>query len=332
MNNETKFYLKTASQDDTLGIMLYGPIGQGESGVSAANVIAALGSVKGYKNVTMHINSPGGDLFEGTSIFNALRSLGKPVHVVVDALAASAASLVAMAGDKITMNPGSVMMIHEAQALCMGYSTDMKKMGEVLDTVTSAAADVYVTKTGIAKNKILAYMKAETWMNADDAVAKKFADNVGTEAKVTNSFDLSRFKHTPEELKIPEVVAGVEVVPKITNETSLQSRINDFQEALDEKFPSGTSGWPAGLYWAVEVFSNNAIVAQTNDNDEYFRVSYTVDANDEVTIGDTLQPVERTWVPSASVTARVAEMNAKKVEAFDDTDLRLKRVQIAQRS
>jgi ATP-dependent protease ClpP protease subunit len=153
-----------------------------------------------YSDITVRINSPGGDAFEGVSIHNVLRSAGKPVNVVVDGLAASAASIVAMAGDTRVMNTGSVMMIHEAMALAMGNAADMTKMAETLTTVTGAIADIYVSRTGLPKDEVLAMQTMETWMSADEALAKGFATATGSAPAVKNSYDLTKFRNAPVEL------------------------------------------------------------------------------------------------------------------------------------
>ena len=170
-------------------------------------------------------NSPGGDLFEGVAIHNLLKATGKPVNVNVLGLAASAASLVAMAGDTCTMQLGSQMMIHRALAMAAGFSDDMRKMADTLDQVSDSAADLYVARTGLSKDKVLDMMKAETWMSADQAKANGFATAVSKDqAKVSNSFDLSMFRNVPAELKNeaePEVVVEVETPKKRSKSHSM---------------------------------------------------------------------------------------------------------------
>jgi ATP-dependent protease ClpP protease subunit len=194
---EKNRFFNSAKADDGLTLSFYDAIGSdifGE-GITAQAVSDAL---KGdFKSITVRLNSPGGDAFVGTAIYNLLRSCSKPISVIVDGMAASAASIVAMAGDTITMNTGSVMMIHEAQALAIGDEDLMRKMADTLNKVTGTIADIYVAKTGLAKEKVLAMMKEETWMNGEEAVANKFATSVGKDAAVKNEYDLSVFKNVP---------------------------------------------------------------------------------------------------------------------------------------
>lgn len=204
------------SSGDSLSLDIMDVIGNDwfGNGVTGQAVSDAIKNAASYKSITLNINSPGGDLFEGVAIHNLLKATGKPVNVNVLGLAASAASLVAMAGDTCTMQLGSQMMIHRALAMAAGFSDDMRKMADTLDQVSDSAADLYVARTGLSKDKVLDMMKAETWMSADQAKANGFATAVSKDqAKVSNSFDLSMFRNVPAELKNeaePEVVVEVE--------------------------------------------------------------------------------------------------------------------------
>jgi ATP-dependent protease ClpP protease subunit len=193
MNNTNRFF-NSAKKDDTLTLSIYDVIGAdffGE-GITASQVQDALQG--DHKSVTVRVNSPGGDAFEGCTIYNLLNSHRKPVNVIVDGLAASAASIICMAGETVTMNDGSMMMIHEAQAQGMGNAEEIRKLADTLDAVTSSIADIYVASTGLPKDEILDLMSNETWMSAAEAKANGFATAVSDSARVSNSFDLSAFK------------------------------------------------------------------------------------------------------------------------------------------
>jgi ATP-dependent protease ClpP protease subunit len=199
---KNKFF-NSATENDTLTMSFYDMIGASmwdDSGATPALVAEALKTQ--CQNIEIHINSPGGDAFAGIAIYNLLKNSNKPVNVIIDGMAASAASIVAMAGDTIVMATGSVMMIHEAMAMAFGNSDAMTKMAETLTTVTSGIADIYVAKTGLAKKDVLKMQNVETWMTAEDAVAKGFATSVSADqAAVENSFDLKAFRNAPASLK-----------------------------------------------------------------------------------------------------------------------------------
>lgn len=220
-----------SAADNSITLEIYDVIGQDffGDGITASSVSAALSENAGCSSITCRLNSPGGDLFEGIAIYNLLKASGKPVNVVVDGLAASAASLIAMAGDSITMGKGSMIMIHRAMAMAAGFSDDLRNMADTLDTVSASAADIYVARTGMKKDDVLKMMAAETWMSADDAVKDGYATAVSGDSKaVTNSFDLSVFKNTPEALK---VVA--EVVPPVAEEPTEDYLIGLLQKRLE---------------------------------------------------------------------------------------------------
>jgi ATP-dependent Clp protease protease subunit len=195
-------FFNASKKDSTLTLNMYDIIGEsmwGDDGATPAMVAAALKD--DFANIELHLNSPGGDAFAGVAIYNLLKACSKPVNVIVDGLAASAASIVAMDGDTITMRTGSVMMIHEALSMAFGNATDMRKTADTLDTVTSGIADLYVARQDNDKQTVLDMQNAETWMNAQEAVDKGFATSLSKDNAVKNSFDLKMFKNTPEKLK-----------------------------------------------------------------------------------------------------------------------------------
>jgi ATP-dependent Clp protease protease subunit len=204
-------FFNSATQEDVLTLNIMDAIGEDlfGSGITAKMVSDAISQAGSFSSITLNINSMGGDSFEGVAICNVLKSSGKPVNISVIGLAASAASTICMAGDTCVMEPGSVMMIHEAMLFCMGYAADLRKAADVLDTVTSSVADLYVAKTKMSKTKMLALMAAETWMEPKEAVEMGFATEVGsskkTKAAATNAYDLSVFKNVPVALQDAEI-------------------------------------------------------------------------------------------------------------------------------
>jgi ATP-dependent protease ClpP protease subunit len=192
----------------TAQIRLYGPIDSWGApfGVAASEVASALDSI-GDADVEMHVHSPGGDAFEGLAIMNLLRQHQGGVSIVVDGLAASAASIVAMGADTVTMVPGSQMMIHDASALAIGQADDMREAATMLDSISSNAADQYAAKSGKPSDEMRAAMKATTWFKAQEAVDAGLADAVlapeTEQAKAAQAaaaslrFDLSMYRNAP---------------------------------------------------------------------------------------------------------------------------------------
>jgi ATP-dependent Clp protease, protease subunit len=144
-------------------------------GVTAKRISAALRSI-GDKDVRVQINSPGGDLFEGIAIYNLLRGHKARVTVEVLGWAASAASIIAMAGDEIRVGRGSFVMIHNAWGVAIGNRHDFAEASELFKGFDEAIADIYAARTGRSRADIEKLMDAETFMGAQRAVDEKFAD------------------------------------------------------------------------------------------------------------------------------------------------------------
>lgn len=132
----------------------------------------------GTGNITVWINSPGGDVFAAAQIYNMLMEYKGDVTVKVDALAASAASVIAMAGTTVLMSPVAMMMIHNPMTIAIGDSKEMQKAGEMLDEVKESIMNAYEIKTGLNRTKISHLMDAESWFNAKKAVELGFADGI----------------------------------------------------------------------------------------------------------------------------------------------------------
>nr|DAM81550.1 MAG TPA: Putative ATP dependent Clp protease [Caudoviricetes sp.] len=129
-------------------------------------------------DITVWINSPGGDVFAAAQIYNMLRDYKGHVTVKIDGLAASAASVIAVAGDTVLVSPVAMMMIHNPATLAMGNTKDMEAAISMLNEVKESILNAYVDKTGLSRNKLSKMMDDETWFNAKKAVELGFADKV----------------------------------------------------------------------------------------------------------------------------------------------------------
>lgn len=182
-------------------IMLYGAIGDYFDELTAQKIVNQIKNMSG--DITVRVNSPGGDVFDGIAIMNALKAHSGKVTVVVEALAASIASVIAMAGQELVMLEGSFLMIHNPWCFALGDAEELRQIAGVLDQVGDSLAGIYARKTGKTVDEIKALMSAETWMSAEDAVELGFADSLETEkAAEIENFDLSAFNNVPDTLKI----------------------------------------------------------------------------------------------------------------------------------
>ena len=134
----------------------------------------------GDGDITVWINSPGGDCVAAAQIYNMLRDYKGTVTVKIDGIAASAASVIAMAGDKVLMSPVSMLMIHNPMTVAYGSSDEMQKAIEMLSSVKDSIVNAYEIKTGLSRAKLSHLMDAETWMDANKAVELGFADDILT--------------------------------------------------------------------------------------------------------------------------------------------------------
>jgi ATP-dependent Clp protease protease subunit len=128
--------------------------------------------------ITLHINSPGGDCFAASQIYTMLMEYPHDVTVQIDGMAASAASVIAMAGTRVQMSPTSMMMIHNPFTMAMGDSEEMRKAIQLLDEVKESIINAYEIKTGQSRTKLSHLMDSETWMNAWKAKELGFCDEV----------------------------------------------------------------------------------------------------------------------------------------------------------
>jgi len=130
------------------------------------------------KEIDLHIDSPGGEIHDGFAIYNALKEHPAKINVIVDGLAASIASVIAMVGDTITMHKNSMLMIHEPWGGVSGNSTEMRKYADLLDKLKAQIIDVYTSRTGMDKEETTSLMDAESWLTADESVDFGFADTI----------------------------------------------------------------------------------------------------------------------------------------------------------
>jgi ATP-dependent protease ClpP protease subunit len=159
-------------------IYIYDEIG--DRGVSASDFASELREIKA-KKIALHINSLGGNVWDGIAIFNALRSHPAEITVWIDGMAGSAASFIAMAGNEIIMAPHSTMMIHEASGLCMGPADEMARMAGMLNQASDNIAGFYAKRAGGTIPEWRERMKAETFFSDHEAVAIGLADRVDGE-------------------------------------------------------------------------------------------------------------------------------------------------------
>ncbi len=234
-------------QEGVATLRLYDPIDSyGEYwGVSAKEFAAALAALPtDTQEIRLHINSPGGEVFEAVAILNQLRQHRARVVAIVDGIAASAASFLAAGADETIMAPNSTLMVHDAWGICVGNAADMRDLGDLLDKLSDNIASIYSAKAGGSIEDWRSVMLAEAWFTADEAVAAGLADSIDgvAEAEAENAFDLSQFRYAGRAEAPPPLIpkhdpsAAAAAEPAVSPATvaALVRRLN-----LREKPPRG---------------------------------------------------------------------------------------------
>lgn len=205
MKKQGMFFAKASKSKDRGELYIYEQIGEGYfGGVSATSFSQALRDVGAVKTIDIFINSPGGNVFDGIAIFNQLKRFEARKIVHVDALAASIASVVMMAGDEIRIAKNAQVMIHNPSTFVVGTAEEMRQTADKLDQVRDTILDTYVDRAKCDREQCQKWMDEETWMRADVAKQRGFVDIVeDEEADVEDmAFPIvAKFKNTPRELR-----------------------------------------------------------------------------------------------------------------------------------
>jgi ATP-dependent protease ClpP protease subunit len=179
-------------------IAIYDEIGA--FGIPAKAFLDELKVLGPVAELTARINSPGGSVFDGVAIYNALKRHDARVTVWIDGIAASIASMIAMAGDEVVMPENAMLMLHDPSGLVIGTAADMRGMADALDKMKAGMVAAYRDKSGRDDAEIEALMAAETWLSAQEAVDLGLADRVEQPVRMAAHFDLSRFRNPPPQL------------------------------------------------------------------------------------------------------------------------------------
>lgn len=218
-------------------LVLYGFVGDSfwDVGFTSRDVIDALAEVGRDTDITVRINSGGGYIDDGIAIFNALSAHKGKVTVIVDALAASSASIIAMAGEDRIMRKGAMLMIHDPANVVWGTASDMEKMAATLEKYAVNMVGIYADVSGEDPDDIRADMKEELWLGADEAVERGYATAVNdNKSKAAAAHDYRVYAHAPDRLVAlstkknwshtetrPKALASATAEPRPTKEKSM---------------------------------------------------------------------------------------------------------------
>ena len=187
--------LETDPENKT--IQMRGPIGNFDGGISADDFRDCLKEHEG-SDVTIHLDSQGGSVSDGLAMYNAIMQHDGEVTIHIDTIAASIATVIASAASKVIINSNAKYMIHRCWTQAMGNCKDFRSTADVMEMMDGDIADTYAERTGKSKEELLAMMDAETWMNADEALAQGFVDSV---------YKVERKQRPKAEADLPQVLA-----------------------------------------------------------------------------------------------------------------------------
>ncbi|QDN57382.1 head maturation protease, ClpP-related [Streptomyces sp. S1D4-20] len=241
MKNVRPLKARISAQAGVTRVDVYDDIGEGgwfSEGLTAKSFANQLAGLSGPLEV--HINSGGGDVWDGISIKNAIETHNGSVTTVVDGIAASIASVIAQAGTERVMMPGSMLMIHEAFTYAAGNSAELAKTAATLDEVSANLAAIYARAAGGTAEQWRAAMKEETWYTADQAVEAGLTDRVGDgQAALPVGFDVAAFADVPGRIAaqlrtLPQASVPAERTPQTASEPEAPRLTISVEGALDE--------------------------------------------------------------------------------------------------
>jgi len=221
-----EFKNKTSTEADLYLYIEIASWGAGYSAHSAQSFKQELDNLGEIETLNIYINSPGGDVFEGNTIMNMLKRKKCTKNVYIDGLAASIASVIAMAGDKIIMPSNAMMMIHNAWTYAIGNSKDLRKLADDLDKVNASIRQAYLDKAGdkLDEETLINLMDNETWLTAQECFDYGLCDVVGEDKNIAAKFDLNllnQYKNIPVNYVLKQAEAknnNQQVIDKLEEE------------------------------------------------------------------------------------------------------------------
>lgn len=205
------YSLSKPNDDGVAELMIYDEIAW--YAVDAQEFVGRLNALDASQ-INLRINSPGGSVFDGVAIYNSLKAHKAKITTYIDGVAASIASIIALAGDEVRMAKNAMFMVHDPWALVVGNASDLRNTAETLDKVAGTLVQTYVNASTLDADEVRAAMLAETWYTAEEAKDIGFVDKVTGDVEIEARFDLSVYNHAPEQfnagLSVPDSIKDFE--------------------------------------------------------------------------------------------------------------------------
>jgi len=230
------------AKDETAEVSIFGDIGASWFGdsVTLADFKKDFDKIKDKNSIRLMINSPGGSVFDGIAIYNVISTVRQKVTVEVLGMAASIASVIALAGDELIMGEGSYFMIHKPWSVSMGTAADLRKDADLLDKIDEQMVAIYAQHTALTDEEISEAMAEETWYTADEAVEAGFATGISDYGEMAASYDLSKYKYA----HVPSEIPGTETPSdKPEDIREFESRVRDMGFSKREAIQIASHGF-----------------------------------------------------------------------------------------
>ena len=314
MNNWYDFQNKA----EVVEISIYDEIG--DYGTSAKQFIDDLKSV-GSKDITIRMNSVGGSVFDGLSIYNVLRSHQGYVKVKIEGLSASIASIIALAGDDIEMAENGFFMIHNPFGKSMGGADDMRKTADLLDKIKQELINIYANKTQLSEETISSMMDEETWLTSQEAKEMGFIDTITEPIKVAASFDFSKFTNVDSK----EVNNRLQLINNI-KKTKMTEELKSWFNGVKEEIVNAVKGEvvaeaPAKEEVSVVLSDNEEIVNKLTDLSNEKEELTSIISEKETCISELENKVSEMEAELAKLNATETKVEADNDPAINETDV-----------
>tara|TARA_R110000824_G_scaffold115009_3_gene265908 strand:+ start:2755 stop:3798 length:1044 start_codon:yes stop_codon:yes gene_type:complete len=249
------WYNITNKADNTADVYIFDEIGMW--GVTAQSFITDIKDLD-KTPINLHINSLGGDVFDGMAIYNVLKKRTAKTTVYIEGIAASIATIIAMGGDEVVMSENSLFMIHNAWSGAMGEAKDMRKSADLLDKIGGELKDIYMKKVNVSLESLSEMMDNETWLNADEALAHGFITSISDAIKVAASYDVSKFKNITNE----------QIKNKLSININNKKMTNELKDWFDNKVKEIVTAVKGDVKVSEDVVNQTEISVKLEDNEE----------------------------------------------------------------
>ena len=296
-----KWYNIQNKADNSADVYIFNEIGT--YGITAQDFISDIKDLKDTP-INLHVNSIGGDVFDGMAIYNVIKRREARTTVYIEGIAASIATIIALGADEVVMAENSLFMIHNAWGGAMGEAKDMRKTADTLEKISSELTDIYMKKTGLSYEALAEMMDEETWLNAQEAYDYGFIDTISDSIKVAAKYDVSKFKNITQE----------EIQNKLSININNKKMTNELKEWFSNKVEEIVATVKGDVKVSEDVAEQTMITVNLGDNDEIMnKISEFETGNIE--LSNKISLLEEELVASKgtneTLTVEVEALNAK---------------------